>query len=191
MKAIRIAIVLIALVTTACSGGTISPSAVASRPIVATASQTHSPTATPTASPPRALEGIWTTSEITCDQQLATIHQAGFTDAQITAANWVCPQPLYESLRFLGERMGQFEESREGFELGAQFTFKLTDDHTLALAEIGYQPVPPRATLTFTLVGNVLNFTSLSSNAADNGASIFDQIAGPAIFLSAPFTKEP
>jgi hypothetical protein len=190
MKAIRIAIVLVALVTTACSSGTISPNAVASGRAAAPASQTPSPTATPTASAPSPLEGTWTTAAITCDQQLATIHEAGFTDAQISAAKWVCPQPLYESLRFLGVRMGEFEKSREGFELGAQFMFQLTDDHTLALTEIGVRPVP-RATLTFTLVENVLTFTSLSSNAAENGASISDQIAGPAIFLSAPFTKEP
>jgi hypothetical protein len=190
MKSTCGAAILVALITSACSAGTVYPSIVASSPPPATAVATASPSATPTASPPGALEGIWTTSEITCDQQLATIRQASFTDAQITAAHWVCPQPLYESLRFLGDRMGQFEKSRQGFELGAQFMFKLTDDHTLALAEIGYQPVP-RATLTFTLVGSVLTFTSLSGNAAEIDASVFDQIAGAAIFLSAPFTKEP
>ena len=86
--------------------------------------------------------------------------------------------------------MAQFERSDGGFELGSQDTFQLTDDHTLALAEIGIQPVP-RTTLSFTLVRDVLTFTSVSSNAAENGANVFDQIALPAIFLSAPFIKEP
>jgi hypothetical protein len=187
MKSIRMAAALVAFVTTACSGGIVSPSAVAS-PQTATSSPTASPTAAATASPASPLEGTWTTAEITCDRQLETIHKAGFTDAQIAAAKWVCLQPLYESLRFLGDRMGQFEKTNEAFELGAQFTFTLTDDHTLVLTEAGYQIV---TTLRFTLVGNVLTFTSLKSNAAEMGAKVFDQIAGPAIFLSAPFVKEP
>jgi hypothetical protein len=188
MKSIHMATILVALVTSACSAATVSPSAVPSSTPAAKVSPTAALTAVPTVSPPGPLEGIWTTAEITCDQQAAAIHAAGFTDAQITASGWPCLAPLYERLRFLGDRMGQFEKTGGGFELGSQDTFKLTDDHTLVLDEIGYEGV---TTLGFTLVGNVLTFTSLNSDAAELGASIFDQIAGPAIFLSAPFIKEP
>lgn len=178
MKSIRNAAILVALVTTACTAGTISPSEVASSPPAATVS----PTVTPAASPPSLLEGIWTTAEITCDQLLATMHEAGFTDAQITAGNWACSQPVRYRLRFLADQFAQFEMQREGaWELGSGRSFELIDDHTIFLTD-GQQ------TLSFTLVGNVLTFVSISGGSADD---LDGQVHGAAIFLTAPFTKEP
>jgi hypothetical protein len=173
MKSTRIAVVLIVLVTTACSAGTVSPSASASSPPVASAS--------PTASPPSLLEGIWTTAEITCDQQLATMHAAGFTDAQITAGNWACSQPVHYRLRFLGDQFAQFDKQGDGaWELGSGRSFRLIDDHTVFLTDGGQ-------TLTFTLVGDVLTFVSIVGSTDD----LDGQVHGAAIFLTAPFTREP
>jgi len=172
----RAGAILVALVTTACSAGTVSPSASASSRAVASAS----PTATPTASPPSLLEGIWTTAEITCDQLLATMHEAGFTDAQITAGNWACSQPLQYRLRFLGDQFAQFDKQEGGaWELGSGRSFELIDDHTLFLTDGGQ-------TMSFTLVGDVLTFLSISGSTGD----LDGQVHGAAIFLTAPFTKE-
>jgi hypothetical protein len=178
MKSIRIAAILVALVTTACSAGTVSPSAVASSPSAATASPTATPTAPPTATTPSLLEGIWTTAEITCDQQLATIHKAGFTDAQITAANWACSQPVHYRIRFLADQLAVFVKQGEGaWELVVGGSFKVIDDHTI---------VETDATLSFTLVGNALTFVSARTTGDLDG-----QVHAAAFFLAAPFTKEP
>jgi hypothetical protein len=178
MNYIRTGAILVALVTTACSGGTISPSALPSSPPAATAS----PSVTPSVIPPSLLEGTWTTAEITCDQQLATIHAAGFTDAQISESGWVCSQPGHYRLRFLADQFAQFDNQGDGpYEQGSGRSFKLIDDHTVFLTDGGQ-------TLSFTLVGNVLTFVSIS------GGSTYDldgQVHGAAIFLTAPFTKEP
>ena len=140
-----------------------------------------SPSAAPTASPLSVLEGTWTTAEITCDQLLATMHEAGFTDAQITAGNWACSQPVEWRLRFLGDSFAQFDKQGDGaWELGSGASFRLIDDHTLFLTD-GQQ------TLSFTLVGDVLTFSSISGATAD----LDGQVHGAAIFLTTPFTKDP
>jgi hypothetical protein len=177
MNYVRTAAILVALVTSACGAGSVSPSPSASSHPVAPAS----PSAAPTASPPSVLEGTWTTAEITCDQLLATMHAAGFTDAQITAGNWACSQPLQLRLRFLGDSFAQFDRQGDGaWELGSGLSFRLIDDHTLFLTD-GQQ------TLSFTLVGDILTFVSISGSTDD----LDGQVHGAAIFLTAPFTKEP
>jgi hypothetical protein len=128
------------------------------------------------------LEGTWTTAEITCDQLLATMHSSGFTDAQITAGNWACSQPVQYRVRFLGDSFAQFEKQRDGaWELGSGRSFSLVDDHNLFLTD-GQQ------TLSFTLVGDVLTFGSITGGDPDD---LDGQVHGAAIFLTAPFTKEP
>jgi hypothetical protein len=183
MNSIRTAAILVALVTGACSAGTVSPSVAPSSPPAATASPSITPRVTPTASPPGLLEGTWTTAEITCDQLLATMHEAGFTDAQITAGNAACSQddpPTRWRLRFLGDSFAQFASQSDGsFEQGSGRSFELIDDHTLFLTE-GQQ------TLNFTLVGNVLTFVSISGSTGD----LDGQVHGAAIFLTAPFVKD-
>jgi hypothetical protein len=175
MKSIRIATVLVAFVTAACNAGTVSPSVVASSPLLVTASP-----ANPTASRPSLLEGIWTTAEITCDQQLATMHAAGFTDAQITARNWACSQPVRFRLRFLGDQFAQFDkQGNKAWEQGSGRSFKLIDDHTVFLTDGGQ-------TMSFTLVGNLLTFVSIDGSTDD----LDGQVHGPAIFLTAPFTRQ-
>jgi hypothetical protein len=182
MKWIYTAAVVVALITTACTSRTVSPSAVASTSSAATAMATASPTAVPTASP---LEGMWTTGLLTCERQFAAIHDAGFTDAQITASGWgPCLASAYYRVRLLGDRLVAFGKSdEEPFSVASEYSYKQTDGHTLVLAEYGTQLV---MTLRFTLVGKVLTFTSQSNNGDLNS-----QVALPAIFLSAPFTKEP
>ena len=63
---------------------------------------------------------------------------------------------------------------------GSGRSFELIDDHTLFLTD-GQQ------TLSFTLVGDVLTFLSISGANGD----LDGQVHGAAIFLTAPFTKEP
>jgi hypothetical protein len=181
MHSIRTAAILVALVTSACTGETVSPSAVASDPPVATAS----PSATPSASPPSLLEGTWTTAEITCDQQLATIQAAGFTDAQISKIGWACSGTAHWRLRFLADQLAQFGNGGDGpYELGSESSFELTDDHTLVLTDF-------QETLTFTLVGNVLTFVTFVSIFRGSTNNLDGQIHGAAIYLTAPFTREP
>jgi hypothetical protein len=182
MKWICSAVVVVALITTACTSGTVSSSAVASDASGASTEATVSPSAAPTASP---LEAMWTTGLLTCERQIAAIHDAGFTDAQITASSWgPCLASAYYRVRFLGDRLVAFGKSdEEPFSMASEYSYKQTDDHTLVLAEFGTQLV---MTLRFTLVGNVLTFTSQSNNGDLNS-----QVALPAIFLSAPFTKGP
>ncbi|MEO6578455.1 MAG: hypothetical protein ABIO99_06110 [Candidatus Limnocylindria bacterium] len=174
MKSIRIALIFIAVFTSACSGLGGTPSAVASTPPAATA---------PTASPSSPLEGIWATPQVTCDQQVATIHEAGFTDDQIAASGWVC-SAAYFSLRFLGDQLGQFQKSAEGaWERGSGGSYKLTDDHTIVEAD-SFDP-SSLTTLSFTLVGDLLTVTSVSTDS-----DLSAQIAVAAIYLTAPFAKE-
>lgn len=177
----RIAVSLITIATAACSGA-VSPTAVPSNPPAATASPTVAPTLAPTAAQPSRLEGTWTTAMITCDQLMATIKAEGFTDAQISDSGWTCSQPVHYRLRFLADRFAQLQNEGEGaFERGSGRSFELLDDHTLFLTD-GQQ------TLTFTLVGNVLTFLSVSGGGAGN---LDGRVHGAAIFLTAPFIKEP
>jgi hypothetical protein len=188
MNSTRYAVILIALVAGACGGATVSPTGLASSGATVSPTgvasrapiTTTTPSPAPTASPPSLLEGTWTTAEITCDELLATMHDAGFTDAQITAGNWACSQPLQWRLRFLGVSFAQFGRQVDGvWELGSGRSFRLIDDHTLFLTD-GEQ------TLGFTLVGDVLTFVSIRGSTGD----LDGQVHGAAIFLTAPFTKD-
>lgn len=181
MKSIRIAAIVVALVITACSAGTVSPSALVSSPPSATAASTVAPTA----SPSDPLQGIWTTGVVTCDQELAVIHAAGITDAQM-AVDRPCTQPGAYRLRFEGGQMAIFEKSGDGpWELGATASYAIPDDHTLVTTDSYDQS---QGTLSYTLAGNVLTFTATKASAGSELGSI---IAGLRIFLTAPFTKDP
>jgi hypothetical protein len=181
MNSIRIATILVALVATACSAGAGSPSAVASSPPSAAASSTVAPTA----SPVDAFQGTWTTGVVTCEQEAAVIHAGGFTDTQMLVDR-PCTQPGAYRLRFSGTQLGIFEQSGNGpWELGATASYALPDDHTIVTTD-SYDG--SQGTLSYTLVGNVLTFTSTNASA---GSELGSMIAGLRIFLSAPFTKDP
>ena len=108
------------------------------------------------------------------------MHEAGLADAQITAGDWACSQPLEWRLRFLGDSFAQLDKQGRRWELGSEASFRLIDDHTLFLTD-GQQ------TLSFTLVGDVLTFISISGATGD----LDGQVHGAAIFLTTPFTKDP
>ena len=109
MKLIRSAVILIALVTTACSGVTASPSAVSSNPPAPTATPTVAPTLAPTAAPSLpagdVLTGTWATGETTCAQRQAAVEAAGFTAEQLTSVRWSPHCPGGWTIRFAGGRL--------------------------------------------------------------------------------------
>jgi hypothetical protein len=83
MKSMRSAVILAALVTTACSAATVSPAA--STNPSATAGQSAAES-TPVASAPAAdvLTGQWTADATTCAEQNAAVEAGGFTAEQMT-----------------------------------------------------------------------------------------------------------
>lgn len=113
------------------------------------------------------------------------IHAAGFTDAQMLVDR-PCTQPGAHRLRFHGDQLGIFEQSGNGpWELGSTASYAVPDDHTIVTTD-SYDG--SQRTLSYTLVGDVLTFTSTNASA---GSELGSVIAGLRIFLSAPFTRGP
>ena len=189
-----VAVVAVVAVATGCTSGAVSSPAPASNSAATMAAQsdavpTPTPAATaapsaagPTSAPTTPLEGTWSTGPVPCDQQLATIHKAGITDAQIVATGWVCYQSY--RIRFRGDHLAEFEQSPDGvFNPGAQWTaVQVTDGHTVVATGDDGQTLD---TMSFALVGTVLTFEAVKT--PDPGG----QIALTAILLSAPYTREP
>jgi hypothetical protein len=180
MKSICMAVILVALVTTACTSGTASPSAVALSPPVAA-----SPTTLASASPPSPLEGIWTTRVITCAEKLAALHEAGFTDAQISASDWSCSYPSRERIRFAAGRLLSFGADGS---VGWDGQYRIVDDKTFGAGDNGTYYI----TYHYVLDGDQLTVSRLEDNYPDEpGPGLWgEQIAQTAGWTTAPYTRQ-
>lgn len=184
MKSISIAVIFVALVTTACSGGTVSPSAAPSSPPVATAS--------PTTSPSSPLEGIWATGETTCAEQNAAVEAAGFTAEQMTLGGWrpTCaegmPHGSQFTIRFADGRLVILNDG----EVGWDGLYRIVDDQTFEAgeAENGYY-----LTYHFAIDGDQLTIDMTKNDwpgATTPAELLYDQIAQTVIFETSPFTGQ-
>jgi hypothetical protein len=181
MKAICIAIILIGLVTTACSGGTVSPSAM--RPSHPAASA--SPTAAPSASPRSPLEGTWTTRVITCAEMMAAVREAGLTDAQITASGWTCPAEAgRELIRFAAGHLVSFNHDGS---VGWNGRYRIIDDETFEAGDNGTYYI----TYHYALDGDKLTIEVIKDDYPATGIALLgDQVAQIAGYNTAPYTRQ-
>jgi hypothetical protein len=181
MKAINVAVILVALVTTACSAGSVSLSALPSSPPAATASPVTvaTPSATPLATPSPLPEGTYQTAPIPTATLKATAEAAGFT---WDAASWTATTTVY-AIRLANGQLNWFC-SADGAtpDLCSSGTYTVTDDHTVAYTDA--QNPSSGFTLTFSLEGDVLT-THVDPAGPDCG------IECVIFFNSAPFVRQP
>lgn len=186
MKLIRSAVILVALVTTACSGVTVSPSAVPSSPPASTASPTVAPTAAASVAAGDVLTGTWAVSETTCAQQQAAVEAAGFTAEQLTSVGWSPDCPGAYTIRFSGGRLVQF--SRDG-EVGWEGNYRVVDEDTIEAGNFGngcyisYDYAIDGDQLTIDMVENICP-------AWSEAELLGDSIVQTEIYETSPFTRQ-
>jgi hypothetical protein len=182
MNLIRPAAILLALVTSACSAGTVSPSAVPSSSPAATTS------ATPLASPSLLQEGTYRTAPIPTATLQAAAEAAGLTwdavtpDGHNMATDLKNVTTTVYTIRLLNGRWTwfcAFDGATD--ELCAQGTYKVTDDHTVAYTDA--EDPSSGFILTFSLEGDVLTTHIDPGPGAGIEAVIF--------YNSAPFVRQP
>lgn len=188
MKLIRSAVILIALVTTACSGATVSPSAVPSNPSAPTVSPTVAPTAAPTAPAGDVLTGTWATGETTCAQQQAAIDAAGFTAEQLTFVRWSPHCPGGNTILFKGRRLVEF--STDG-SVGWDGKYRILDDDTFEAGDspgdgyyITYQYEVDGDQLTIDMVKNTCPY------CISEAERLGELLAQTEIYETSPFTRQ-
>jgi hypothetical protein len=180
MKSIRIAAILVALVTTACSAGSVSPSALPSSPPAATASPvtvaTHS--ATPLATPSPLPEGTYQTAPIPTATLKATAEAAGFT---WDPTRWTGKTTVW-AIRLENGHLNWFG-SADGAPLALTSSgrYEVTDAHTVAYTDA--ENPDSGFILTFKLEGDVLTTHVDPDPDAGIEAIIF--------FNSAAFVRQP
>jgi hypothetical protein len=187
MNSIRSAAILVALVTTACSGGTVSPSSVPSSPPAATAS----PTATASVPAPDAHTGTWATGETTCAEQNAAVEAAGFTAKQMTLAGWspTCadgmPHGSQLTIRFAAGRLRILQDG----EVGGVGLYRIVDDQTFEAGDSGTYYI----TYHFAIDGDQLTIDMIEDDLPTTGADQGwgEQIAQTVIYETSPFTEQP
>jgi hypothetical protein len=180
MKAINVAVILVALVTTACSAGSISPSALPSSPPAATASPVTvaTPSATPLATPSALPEGTYQTASIPTATLQATAEAAGFT---WDPARWTGKTTVW-AIRLSNGHLNWFGSSDGApLELSSSGTYRVADAHTVAYADA--ENPSSGFILTFSLKGDVLTTHVDPGPGAGIEAVIF--------FNSAPFVRQP
>lgn len=185
MRSIRIAVIFAALITTACSGGPVSPAAPSLSSPAANASSVPTATASPTplvsatavATPSALPEGTYQTAPIPTATLKATAEAAGFT---WDPTRWTQATTVY-AIRLTRGRLLWFCSSDGGTaDLCSRGTYIITDDRTVTYtdAEDGSGFV-----LTFTLDGDVLTTHVDPGPGAGIEAIVF--------FNSAPFVLQP
>lgn len=188
MKSIRTAVILAALVTTACSAGTVSPSAAPSSPPAATASAT----AAPSAGPPSPLEGTWATGETTCAEQNAAVEAAGFTAEQMTLGGWspTCaegmPHGSQFTIRFAAGRLLIFLDGEEGWD----GLYRIVDGQTFEAGDLG---TGYYITYHYALDGDQLTIDMIEDDYHNTSEADLqgELIAQTVIYETSPFTKQP
>jgi hypothetical protein len=167
-----LATILLALASTACSAGTVSPSQEPSSSSTATASPTLP--ATPSALP----EGTYQTAPIPTATLKATAEAAGFT---WDASRWTAKTTVY-SIKLENGLWNWFCAS-DGAppDTCARGTYEVTDDHTIAYTDL--EDPSSGFILTFSLDGDALATHVDPGPGAGIEAIIF--------YNSAPFVRQP
>ena len=181
MKSIRIAVTVAALITTACSAGSASPSASAPSSGAATASSLPTATASPTplATASALPEGTYQTPPIPNTTLQATAEAAGFT---WDAATWPNTTTVY-AIRLENGHLNWFD-SADGapLSLSSNGYYEVTDAHTIAYTDA--EDSSCRFILTFSLEGDLLT-THVDPDPPCAG------IEAIIFFNSAPFVRQP
>jgi len=179
MKSTRIAVVLTALIATACSAGTVSPSASASSPSAAVESPTPLATTTPLATPSALPEGTYQTAPIPTATLKATAEAAGFT---WDAARWTETTTVYTIRLESGRWLWFCSSDGATAALCSAGAYVVVDDHTVAYTDA--ENPSSGFTLTFSLDGDVLT-THVDPAGLDCG------IECVIFYNSAPFVRQP
>jgi hypothetical protein len=181
MNSIRSAVILVALIATACTGVTVSPSAVPSSPPAATAS----PTAAPSASPPSPLEGTWSTGKTTCAQQQAAMEAADFSAEQLTLADWSPECGAQFTVRFADGRLVQ---STDG-DVGWDGKYRIVDEETF---EAGDRENGCYITYHYAIDGDQLTIDMVEDicPAWTEAELLGDSIVQTEIYETSPFTRQ-
>jgi hypothetical protein len=180
MNSIRTAPILVALLTSACSAGTVSPSTVPSSSSAPTASPTASLTASPTplATPSPLPEGTYQTAPIPTATLKATAEAAGFT---WDPTRWPGTTTVW-AIRLSNGHLNWFGSSDGApLTLTSSGTYEVTDAHTVAYTDA--EDPSSGFILTFTLDGDMLTTHVDPGPGAGIEAVIF--------FNSAPFVRQP
>jgi hypothetical protein len=181
MNSIRTAVTLAALVTTACSAGTVSSSSVPSSPPAATAS----PTVAPSASPSSPLTGTWATGETTCAEQQAAVEAAGFTADQVASVGWSPECGARFTIRFADGRLVYF--SPDG-SVGWDGKYRIIDEDTFEAGDnagcyITYDYAIDGDQLTIDMVEDICP-------AWSEAELLGDSIIQTEIYETSPFTRQ-
>jgi len=188
MQLIRAAGILVALVTTACGGATVSPSAGPSSPPAATASPTDSPTLAPTAaaSVPAGdvLAGTWAVSRTTCAQQQAAVEAAGFTAEQLTSVGWGPDCPGAYTIRFANGRLVEF--SSDG-SVGWEGKLRIVNENTFEAVDIDCS-----ITYDYAIDGDQLTIDMVEDVCPAYSAAqlLGEQVTQTEIYETSPFTRQ-
>jgi hypothetical protein len=184
MKLIRSAGVLVALVTAACSGGTVPPSAAPSSPPTAMASPTLAPTAAASVSGADVLTGTWAVSGTTCAQQQAAVEAAGFTAEQLTSVGWSPECPGGNTIRFANGRLVEF--SPDGA-MGWEGKLRIVDEDTFEAVDsdcsITYDYAIDGDQLTIDMVEDVCP-------AYSEAELLGEKVVQTEIYETSPFTRQ-
>jgi hypothetical protein len=189
MKSIRSVVILAALVTTACSAATVSPTPSSSQAAMASPSAAES---IAPAIPPSPLTGDWATGQTTCAEQTAAVEAAGFTAEQMTLGDWspTCAEGMPHGSRFtISFGHGNLLIFQDGHE-GWSGLYRIEDDQTFEAgdAQNGYY-----ITYHFVINGDQLTIDMTEDDCPQctTPADVAgEQIAQTVIYETSPFTRE-
>jgi hypothetical protein len=192
MKTIRMAAIVVALITAACGAGTSSPAASTNPSAVATASAAE-PTASASAPATSQLIGRWATGQTTCAEQNAALEAAGFTAEQMTLGGWssTCAEGMPHGSEFIiyftTYRLVIFQDGEEGWD----GQYRVVDDQTFEAGDgnngyyITYHYAIDGDQLTIDMVKDDCPPAQCTTPAELAG----EQIAQTVIYETSPFTR--
>ncbi|MEP7159336.1 MAG: hypothetical protein ABI797_07895 [Chloroflexota bacterium] len=180
MKSIRIAAILVALVTTACA----APEAASTKPSATVAQSAAEPTATASVPDTDALTGTWATGETTCAQQQAAV-EAGFTAEQLTSVGWSPECPKQFTIRFADGRLVIFSDG----EVGWDGTYRIVDKDTFEAGDLG---TGYYITYHYAVDGDQLTIDMIENDypATSEAELLGEQLAQTEIYETSPFTRQ-
>jgi hypothetical protein len=187
MKTIRTSIIVVALVTSACTAVTVSPSPSTNQ--AATPSQSAAGSIAP-AIPPSPLTGDWATGETTCAEQNAAVEAAGFTAEQMTLGGWspTCADGMAHgsqfTIRFVATSLLIFEDGEEGW----HGLYRIVDDQTFEAGDNATYYI----TYHFAIDGDELTVDMIEDDFPDCTPDECwgEQIAQTVIYETSPFTRQ-
>jgi hypothetical protein len=178
MKRYYLSLAALVSLLAACAGQPTSPSSAADTTPSAAATAT-------TELPADALEGTWTTDEMSREELQQAALDAGFSDAEVAAffaAGLGDPSSAALQIRFLGGHASQFmTPAGEGAIPQHDGPYRLTDDDILVWTDEDCD-----TTVAFELEGDVLSFADIVD---DECPATDSQIAHITFLLSAPYAR--